>query len=131
MADNQRLRSPVPKDVHLWTCITCMKSVAMATAVVHTLGKHLRASSLFIALPRNSRLMWRRNTQFFFEANYDARKKRITGRPVNEEVGKRRRQGVVNAGDMARAMKLDEHVDHQMMVTPPQCDDKLGVCPTE
>ena len=32
----------------------------MATAVVHTLGKHLRASSLFIALPTISELMWRR-----------------------------------------------------------------------
>ena len=30
---------PVSTDVHLWTHITCMKSVAVVTAVIHTLGK--------------------------------------------------------------------------------------------
>ena len=59
--------SPVPMDVHLWTCITCMKSVGIVSAVVHTLSHCLSASSLFIAHLRtlNSRgtEQWHRNTK--------------------------------------------------------------------
>ena len=40
---------PLPIDVHLWTCITCMKSVAMVSTVVHTLGNRQSAYSLFMA----------------------------------------------------------------------------------
>ena len=47
VADQQML-SLVPIDVHLWTCITCINSMALACAVVHSLGHRLSTSSLFI-----------------------------------------------------------------------------------
>ena len=43
--------------------------------------------------------------------DYEARKKRITDRPKNTDDAKTRKQGLVTAGEMARAMELDDQVD--------------------
>ena len=40
------------------------------------------------------------------EADYKARKKRITDRPKNTDDAKTRKQGLVTAGEMARAMEV-------------------------
>ena len=45
------------------------------------------------------------------EADYEARKKRITDRPKNTDGAKTRKQGLIAAGEMARAMQLDDQVD--------------------
>ena len=45
------------------------------------------------------------------EADYEARKKRITDRPRNTDDTKTRRQGLMMAGEMAKAMELDDQVD--------------------
>ena len=45
------------------------------------------------------------------EADYEARKKRITDRPRNTDDTKSRRQGLITAGEMAKAMELDDQVD--------------------
>ena len=45
------------------------------------------------------------------EADYEARKKRITDRPRNTDDAKTRRQGLITAGEMAKAMELDDQVD--------------------
>ena len=45
------------------------------------------------------------------EAVYEARKKRITDRPTNTDDGKTRKQGVITAGEMAKAMELDDQVE--------------------
>ena len=45
------------------------------------------------------------------EADYEARKKRITDRPRNTDDTKTRKQGLITAGEMARAMELDDQVD--------------------
>ena len=39
------------------------------------------------------------------EAHYEARKKRITDRPRNTDDTKTRRQGLITAGEMAKAME--------------------------
>ena len=43
-------------------------------------------------------------------AEYEAEKQRIIGRPVGEEEARKRRQGLVTAGGMARAMEVNEWV---------------------
>ena len=45
------------------------------------------------------------------EADYEARKRRITDRPRNTDDAKTRRQGLITAGERARAMVLDDQVD--------------------
>ena len=45
------------------------------------------------------------------EADYEARKKRITDRPRNTNDTKSRRQGLITAGEIAKAMELDDQVD--------------------
>ena len=45
------------------------------------------------------------------EADYEARKRRITDRPRNTDDTKTRRQGLITAGEMAKAMELDDEVD--------------------
>ena len=45
------------------------------------------------------------------EADYDARKKRITDRPRSTDDAKTRKQGLITAGEMAKAMELDDQVD--------------------
>ena len=45
------------------------------------------------------------------EADYEARKKRITDRPKNTDDAKTRKQSLVTAGEMGRAMELDDQVD--------------------
>ena len=45
------------------------------------------------------------------EADYEARKKRITDRPRNTSDTATRKQGLITAGEMARAMELDDQVD--------------------
>ena len=45
------------------------------------------------------------------EADYEARKKRITDRPRNTDDAKTRKQGLITAGEMAKAMELDDQVD--------------------
>ena len=45
------------------------------------------------------------------EAEYEARKRRITDRPRNTDDSKTRRQGLITAGEMAKAMELDDQVD--------------------
>ena len=45
------------------------------------------------------------------EADYEARKKRITDRPGNTDDAKTRKQGLITAGEMAKAMELDDQVD--------------------
>ena len=45
------------------------------------------------------------------EADYEARKKRITDRPRNIDNTKTRKQGLITAGEMAKAMELDDQVD--------------------
>ena len=45
------------------------------------------------------------------EADYEARKRRITDRPRNTDDSKTRRQGLITAGEMAKAMELDDQVD--------------------
>ena len=45
------------------------------------------------------------------EADYEARKKRITDRPRNTDDAKTRNQGLITAGEMAKAMELDDQVD--------------------
>ena len=45
------------------------------------------------------------------EADYEARKRRITDRPRNTDDSKTRRQGLITAGEMAKAMELDYQVD--------------------
>ena len=45
------------------------------------------------------------------EVDYEAHKKRITDRPNNTDDAKTRKQGLVTAGEMARAMELDDQVD--------------------
>ena len=45
------------------------------------------------------------------EADYEARKKRVTDRPRNRDDIKTRRQGLITAGEMAKAMELDDQVD--------------------
>ena len=45
------------------------------------------------------------------DSDYKARKKRITDRPNNADDAKTHRQGLVTAGEMARAMELDDQVD--------------------
>ena len=45
------------------------------------------------------------------EADYGARKKRITDQPRNTDDTKSRRQGLITAGEMAKAMELDDQVD--------------------
>ena len=44
------------------------------------------------------------------EVDYDARKKRITERPKNSN-DTTRKQGLITAGEMARAMELDDQLD--------------------
>ena len=46
------------------------------------------------------------------EADYEARKKRITNRPKNTDDAKTRKQGLVTAGEIARAMELGKQVDN-------------------
>ena len=45
------------------------------------------------------------------EADYEARKWRITDRPRNTDDPKTRRQGLITAGEMAKAMELDDQGD--------------------
>ena len=45
------------------------------------------------------------------EADYEARKKRITDRPKNTGDTTTRKQGLITADEMARAMELDDQVD--------------------
>ena len=45
------------------------------------------------------------------EADYEARRKRITDRPNTTDDAKTRKQGLVTAREMARAMQLDDQVD--------------------
>ena len=45
------------------------------------------------------------------EADYEARKKRITDRPRNTDDAKTRKQGLITAGEIAKAMELDDQVD--------------------
>ena len=45
------------------------------------------------------------------EADYEARKRRITDRPRNTDDAKTRRQGLITAGEMAKATELDDQVD--------------------
>ena len=45
------------------------------------------------------------------EADYEARKKRITDRPRNADDAKTRKQGLITAGEMAKAMELDDQVN--------------------
>ena len=45
------------------------------------------------------------------EADYEARKKRITYRPRSTYDAKTRKQGLITAGEMAKAMELDDQVD--------------------
>ena len=45
------------------------------------------------------------------EADYEARKKRITDRPRNTGDTTTRKQGLITADEMARAMELDDQVD--------------------
>ena len=45
------------------------------------------------------------------EADYEARKKRITDRPRSTDDAKTRKQGLIMAGEMAKAMELDDQVD--------------------
>ena len=45
------------------------------------------------------------------EADYEARKKRITDRPRSTDDAKTRKQGSITAGEMAKAMELDDQVD--------------------
>ena len=45
------------------------------------------------------------------EADYEARKKRITDRPRNTDDAKTRQQGLITAGERAKAMELDDQVD--------------------
>ena len=45
------------------------------------------------------------------EADYEARKKRITDRPKNIDDAKKRKQALITAGEMARAMELYDQVD--------------------
>ena len=46
-----------------------------------------------------------------YEADYEARKKRIIDSPKNTDDAKTRKQGRITAGDMAKAMELDDQVD--------------------
>ena len=41
----------------------------------------------------------------------ESRKKRITDRPRNTDDAKTRKQGLITAGEMAKAMELDDQVD--------------------
>ena len=45
------------------------------------------------------------------EADYEARKKRITDRPRSTYDARTRKQGLVTAGEMAKAMELDDQAD--------------------
>ena len=45
------------------------------------------------------------------EADYEARKKRITDRLRNTNDAETRKQGLITAGEMAKAMELDDQVD--------------------
>ena len=45
------------------------------------------------------------------EADYEVRKRRITDQPRNTDDAKTRRQGLITAGEMAKAMELDDQVD--------------------
>ena len=45
------------------------------------------------------------------EADYEARNKRITDRPRNADDAKTHKQGLITAGEMAKAMELDDQVD--------------------
>ena len=45
------------------------------------------------------------------EADYKARKKRITDRSNNTDDAKTRKQGLITAVEMAKAMELDDQVD--------------------
>ena len=45
------------------------------------------------------------------ETDYEARKKRITDRPKNTDDAKTCKQGLITAGEKAKAMELDDQVD--------------------
>ena len=45
------------------------------------------------------------------EADYETHKKRITDRHRNTDDVKTRKQGLITAGEMAKAMELDDQVD--------------------
>ena len=45
------------------------------------------------------------------EADYEARKKCITDRPGSTDDAKTCKQGLITAGEMAKAMELDDQVD--------------------
>ena len=45
------------------------------------------------------------------EADYEAHKKRVTDGPRNTHDAKTRKQGLITAGEMARAIELDDQVD--------------------
>ena len=45
------------------------------------------------------------------EADYEAPKKRITDRPRSTDDTKTRMHGLITAGEMAKAMELDDQVD--------------------
>ena len=45
------------------------------------------------------------------QADYEARKKRNTDRPKNTDDARTRKQGLLTAGEMARAMELDDQVN--------------------
>ena len=45
------------------------------------------------------------------EEDYEARKKDITHRPRNTDDAKTRKQGLITAGERAKAMELDDQVD--------------------
>ena len=45
------------------------------------------------------------------QADYEARKKRIADRPKNTDDAKTRKQGLITAGETARAMELDDQID--------------------
>ena len=45
------------------------------------------------------------------EADYEARKRRITDRPKNTDDATTRRQGLITGGEMAKAMDLDDQVN--------------------
>jgi len=60
---NPHVSSRVPIDVHLWTCIMYMKSVAIVSVVVHSPGNHLKRVFFVHSSSANSELMWHLNTK--------------------------------------------------------------------
>ena len=58
------------------------------------------------------------------EADYEARKRRIKDRPRNTDDAKTRIQGLITAGEMAKAMELDNQVDKVISSLKRKCDVK-------